>query len=126
MAGALRSVLVTRNDSTETPDERMRRIGVNEAFFRGMNERLQDLQQTWELGPESLDLVCECGDAACTERIRMSPDAYRGLRSDAALFAVVPGHEGRGVEEVVRRENGYYVVRKHPGEPERLARATEL
>jgi hypothetical protein len=120
---------VTRDASTEpsgeAPDERVRRIGVNEAFFRRMNERLEDLQEAWALGRGGLDLVCECGDVGCAERIQMSPSAYRELRADSTLFAVVPGHEAPDFEDVVSRVGGYAVVRKRPGEPQRIARVTD-
>ena len=44
---------------------------------------------------------------------------------DSALFAVKPGHEVEDVETVVERKDGYWVVRKAPGAPQRIARETD-
>jgi len=44
---------------------REERIGLNEAVFREVNERIEDLAETFDLRTQSLDLICECGDAAC-------------------------------------------------------------
>ena len=70
-------------------DERERRIGLNEATFREINERIEDLAATFEVG-ERLDLICECGNASCASRIEMSHEDYessgrtqRHLRSSA-------------------------------------------
>jgi hypothetical protein len=102
-------------------DERTRRIGLNEAIFREVNDQLEELEETFRPGREDLDLVCECGDANCEERVRLPRPDYRRLRSDSRLFAVVPGHEEPDVEEVVEHHKSYDVVRKHEGAPARIA-----
>ena len=103
--------------------ERTKRIGVNEAIFREVNERLKALETRFSL-VEPLDLVCECGDATCTERIEMPLEQYEALRSDSATFAIVPGHDVPGHEDVISTSDGYEVVRKRPGEAEAVAQAT--
>jgi hypothetical protein len=105
-------------------DERMRRVGLNEAVFREVNEQLEELEETFRPGREDLDLVCECGDPGCGERLRLPRPEYRRLRSDSRLFAVVPGHEQADVEDVVERHDGYDVVRKHEGVPAQIATET--
>ena len=105
-------------------DERVRRIGLNEAVFRQVNERIEELADTFGLG-ESLDLICECGNAHCTSRIEMSRDQYEQLRSDATTFAVISGHDIRDVEEVVARHRTFDVVRKTADDAERIAEATD-
>ena len=104
---------------------REERIGLNEAIFREVNERIEALAQTFELKEEPLDLVCECGDAACVQRITMSREESEQLRANAHLFAVHPGHEIPDVEEVVSRLKGYDVVSKNEGVPERVAEETD-
>jgi hypothetical protein len=106
-------------------DERGRRIGLNEAVFREVNERIEDLAQTFSLAARHLDFVCECGDSSCTQQIRMTSGEYEELRADPLLFAVYPGHETPDVEDVVDRRDGYDVVRKHEGEPARVAQSTD-
>jgi len=105
-------------------DERVRRIGLNEAVFRQVNERIEDLADTFGLGGQ-LDLICECGNATCTSRIEMTREEYEQLRSDATTFAVISGHEIEDVEEVVGRHRTYDVVRKTAAEAEQIAQATD-
>ncbi len=104
---------------------REERIGLNEAVFREVNERIKDLAETFDLKTQALDLICECGDAACVERISMTRAEYEELRSDAHQFAVHPGHVYPDVESVVARLKGYNVVRKSRGVPKQIAEQTD-
>jgi hypothetical protein len=104
---------------------REERIGLNEAVFREVNERIENLAETFELKDEPLDLVCECGDAACVRRISMTRAEYEQLRSEPHQFAVHPGHEYPDVEEVVDRRKGYDIVSKNEGIPEKIAERTD-
>jgi hypothetical protein len=92
--------------------EREERVGLNEAVFREVNERIEALAETFELGSQPLDLICECGDASCLRRISMTHGAYEQLRSDSHQFAVYPGHEAPDAEEVLERRGDYNIVRK--------------
>ena len=104
---------------------REERIGMNEAVFRDVNERIQDVATTFDLSSEPLDLICECGDAACVDRISLSRDEYEGIRADAHLFAVASGHVAPDVEEVVEERPGYDIVRKYKGTPAEIAQKTD-
>jgi hypothetical protein len=108
-----------------TDRERMRRIGLNEAIFREVNERVEAISDTLKAANDTLLLVCECGDSDCMERIQMPRVDYEELRSDPALFATVPGHAAESVESVVARRAAFDVVRKHRGLPEQLAVETD-
>jgi hypothetical protein len=101
------------------------RVGLNEAVFREVNERIEDLAERFNLQDRPLDLVCECGDENCTERISMTLAEYEELRKDSKQFAVYPGHEFHHVEEVVAHCRGYDVVRKQEGEAAKLAEASD-
>jgi hypothetical protein len=103
---------------------RDRRIGMNEALFREVNERLEELAQSFAQ-PETLDLICECGNASCASRIEMDRKEYEQVRSDSATFAIVKGHEIPDVEEIVERRKRYDVVRKIAGEAEEIAEKTD-
>jgi hypothetical protein len=105
--------------------DRARRIGLNEAAFRRVNEELESLAVRFEIDDRPLDLVCECGNADCNQRIKMSRREYEEVRADSALFALVSGHEIPDVETVVSRRASHIVVRKRPGEPERIAESTD-
>jgi hypothetical protein len=104
-------------------DERQRRIGLNEAVFREVNERIEEVNQTFDSG--ELVLVCECGNADCVEKISMTAPAYEELRSEPTHFAIVPGHEIPDVESLVERHEGYDVVKKDEGVPQRIAETTD-
>ena len=59
------------------------------------------------------------------DRITLTIDEYRELRSDPLLFAVLPAHEIPDVEDVVQQMSGWLVVRKKAGEAAAVARATD-
>jgi hypothetical protein len=106
-------------------DQRHERIGLNEAVFREVNERIREVGAPMQATDEQLDLVCECGLVDCAERIRMSVAEYERLRAEAHRFAVVPGHEFPDIERVIERAEGYDVVEKVAGDAAELAEKTD-
>jgi hypothetical protein len=104
---------------------REERVGLNEAVFREVNERIEALAETFELGSQPLDLICECGDASCMQRISMTHAEYEHLRSESHQFAVHPGHDVPDVEHVVERRGGYDIVRKDEGAARLVAEQTD-
>jgi hypothetical protein len=102
-------------------DERARRIGENEALYRSVNERIEDLNEAFGMVSESMTVVCECGKLECTQQIELEIPVFERVRADSALFIVVPGHELPDVEHVVERTETFNVVRKEPGGPAQLA-----
>jgi hypothetical protein len=107
-------------------DERIRRIGQNEALFRQVNEELERLTRgIAEIADETFHLVCECGDIDCQKRLVVAVRDYEAIRAESALFFVLPGHEKPSAEDVVAVGRAYNVVRKRPGGPEEIARATD-
>jgi hypothetical protein len=103
-------------------DERARRIGENEALYRSVNERIEDLNQAFGMVTSTMTAVCECGDAACAQQIDIPLADYERIRSDPTRFFIVPGHQEEGVEDVVEEHDGFVVVQKHGGGPAELAR----
>ncbi len=102
--------------------DRSERLARNEALFRSVNERVEEVVQP---GPtEAIDFLCECGDTECVEKITLTREEYESVRMDGAQFAIVAGHEIPAIESVVRRADGFLVVRKHPAEAE-IARETD-
>lgn len=104
---------------------REERIGLNEAVFREVNDRIDGLSETFQLGEQALDLICECGDASCVQRISMTHKEYEELRAESHYFAVCPGHEEPDVESVVARRGKYDIVAKDQGQPKRIAEQTD-
>jgi hypothetical protein len=102
--------------------DRGERLARNEAMFRSVNERVEEVVQP---GPtEAIDFLCECGDTECVEKITLTREEYESVRMDGAQFAIVSGHEIPAIERVVRRADRFLVVRKHPAEAE-IARETD-
>jgi hypothetical protein len=94
-------------------DFREKRLGLNEAIFREVNDRIEGLARLFHWGkPHPLDLVCECRKATCVERIEMSRAQYEALRAEDTHFAVYPGHADPEIERVISSHKGYEVVVK--------------
>ena len=108
-------------------DETQRRKAQNEAVFREVNERIEDVHRRFALedDDEGLQIVCECDRADCTERLEVSIDVYERVRSDSSCFFVSPGHEDPTVEDVVDSGGNYVIVRKRPGEARKVAAETD-
>lgn len=106
-------------------DERARRVGLNEAMFRTVNDEVHGLNERFAVIADPMSVVCECGSAVCTERFELRAAEYEQLRREPTHFAVKPGHEIPDVETVVERQAGYVVVQKLPGEPAEIARRTD-
>ncbi len=101
-------------------DEPKRGREANEVTFRNINEWVEELTPG-----RVLDVVCECDDMNCGEQFPVLIEVYERVRSDGTLFLVLPGHSDDSIEEVVERGDGYWVVRKDPGRPAAVARATD-
>ena len=114
-----------------TLDERKERIGKNEALFRAVNERVAELEaseselEAGSRAPESIEILCECGERDCVEQISLTLAEYERLREHSAHFAVIQGHEKPIAEDVVASTDRYHVVQKHAGGPMKLAAETD-
>lgn len=102
-------------------DEHAKNIGENEVVFREVNERLRELGEGFSLVSNTAEFVCECGQADCMERVRISLAAYEEIRSDPRRFFVIKGHELPEYERIVEEREEYLVVEKLPGGPAGIA-----
>jgi hypothetical protein len=89
-------------------ESREGRVARNEALFREVNERIEDVAQD----AETLILMCECGDLECRETLDMAPTEYEGVRGEGDLFLIIPAHQDLSLERVVKRGAGFLVVEK--------------
>jgi hypothetical protein len=105
--------------------ERGERIGQNEAIFRNVNEQIEGINKALSDLTQTMDVICECGDINCADRLMVTVPAYERVRSDATLFVVLPGHEQLDVEEVVDVRDSYNVVRKKDPAARRVAEETD-
>jgi hypothetical protein len=106
-------------------DERTKKVARNEAMYREVNERIEDLNEVFGEMSGEFVVVCECADPMCAEQIPLSREAYERTRANSAQFVLRPGHQTADVEEIVAAEAEYVVVEKHEGEPAALAQQTD-
>lgn len=74
-------------------------------FVREVNENIAQLGERFGLHEESLELICECGDPSCTERVAVPADEYEQLHA-ANRRIVATGH----VAGTSEPRDGYAVV----------------
>ena len=92
-------------------DAREHRLAQNEALFREVNERVEAVAS--HLSPhDEYQFLCECANADCTFRLTLSISTYEAIRADSKQFVVLPLHYTPEVEELVVKEDTYWVVRK--------------
>ena len=73
-------------------------------FVREVNENIAELGERFGLHEETLELICECGDSACGERVEVPADEYERLHgAGRRIVALV---HADGAEE----RPGYAVV----------------
>ena len=92
---------------------RKERLAHNENAFRELNESIEGSVQRRRTEDDLGGFVCECGDGECEDIVRLPLALYEEIREDSRLFFVTPGHEMPDAEDVVRRGDGHFVVRKH-------------
>jgi len=105
--------------------ERERRLALNEAMLREVNERVEDMTKTFESTTGTLEIFCECHDPACTERFSVPTNVYERVRSDPTHFLVRSGHEDPTVERVIETHESYVVVEKNGKDAKRVVEATD-
>jgi hypothetical protein len=105
-------------------DSRQQRVANNEALFRKVNERIEEVNEELESGGRS-NFLCECGDDDCTEPVSLTLAEYEEVRAEPTHFVIAPGHDAIDVERVVRETDRFAVVEKFTGEAGRIAVETD-
>jgi hypothetical protein len=94
-------------------DERDARLAENEAIFRDANEAIE--RRAAELDFSAVvPFLCECGDRACRELIRLEREDYARVRTRPTWFLILPEHEEIATTSgrVLERLDGYLIVEK--------------
>ena len=104
--------MIDRGECMPMDAARDERRARNEALFREVNERIEELSSDESEQEASLEVVCECGRNDCTELLELTRAQYEAVRSEPRRFIVVPGHEHTDTERVVERNSGFFVVEK--------------
>jgi hypothetical protein len=110
--------------SGETEDVRQIRLAKNEALFREVNERIEQLAEQRGSGDDHFNFVCECSHADCASQLELSRRAYEQVRAHPARFVVAEGHEIIEVDKVMDTLGSYVIVEKIEA-AELVARATD-
>jgi len=93
------------------------RAARNEDRFRRLNERLHALSehaQREQLAMATERFVCECAQGNCTTVVELTTDEYESVRATPTRFLVCPdaAHTSPDLEEIVERQDRYWVVQK--------------
>jgi hypothetical protein len=94
--------------------ERELKIAHTEALFRDVNERIAESAKRFN--SDDTDLVGECADPECADRVHATIEEYERVRADATRFLLVPGHEDIEVERVVKRPHRRLAIVKKVNE----------
>lgn len=106
-------------------EEQSRRVGMNEALFREVNEQIRSLNDEFVAQDGAITVICECGDSECTERLELRLSEYERVRADSLTYVIATGHVFPSVERVVERADGYEIVQKQDGPAAELSEETD-
>jgi hypothetical protein len=82
-----------------------------QALFRAVNEQTLTVIASNALG-RLTEVLCECSDDECIERIPLSTEEYDRVRLFPTRFLVRPGHISPETDRLVERTERYTVVEK--------------
>jgi hypothetical protein len=105
-------------ERTDSEKERGDRAARNEALFRRVNERLEDVDEAFQVVRDDAEFVCECASLDCAELIPLTLPDYEAVRRVPTQFVIKPGHLLPDDERIVERHGQYLIVEKvgHAGE----------
>jgi hypothetical protein len=103
-----------KRETQDTQSLPMVRAARNQALCRDVNERIEELAESFAVEISYRNFICECADTECSEPIRMTVAEYEAVRADPTLFVVFPSaeHVVPAVEDVVSRDERYWTVGK--------------
>ena len=81
----------------------------NQVIFREVNERVREVVALPLTAGEQVEFLCECGDEACIETIRLDLEEYEAVRASTRRFIMLPGHQD-GIGEATVHTSGRFVV----------------
>jgi hypothetical protein len=105
-------------------DSRSVRLAQNEGVFRAGNEAIDSNRAA--VGREApRAYLCECGDAACFDRVSLTGGEYEAIRAHPARFFVAPGHENLSAAEIVVEETVRYPVVEKQADARKVVESTD-
>jgi len=92
--------------------EREQRLATNEAYFRDVNERVQEHVKDVAGAHATFNILCECSSLACAERIPVTAAEYEEAHRNPRQFIVALGHAQLEIEESVVQTDRFEIVCK--------------
>ena len=92
-------------------DEVQRRVAVNEAALRQVNEAIERGEWPAEEG-QRVAFRCECARLGCDQVIELTIGDYERVRSHPRRFVLVQGHEVAAEDTLLESGAGWVVVEK--------------
>ena len=93
---------------------------------RPTNAKIRELEDGFASDTSDYDLVCECGQEGCGERVAVPTTLYDEARRDGERLLVARGHERPDRERIVAKHPSFTVVapaEARPAAPLRMAAA---
>ena len=85
-------------------------MAKTESLFRDVNERIATAAGGF--GSDDAEIVCECADPTCVDRVEVPLEIYEEVRSEPTTFILAKGHEERSIEKVVETRSRFQIVEK--------------
>ncbi len=117
---ALHPEVIRAEEATLTPVPRRapellgalhRDAAAVESHFRRLNEHL--VEPVGAGHDRLFGFVCECAAEECIEPVQLTLAEYFEVHADPRMFVIAPYHDLPPVEDVVRKHDGWWVVRKY-------------
>ena len=83
----------------------------SQVLFRQLNDQIRVLADGFGLSSEC-ELVCECVDRACFERVNVPFKDYEMARRFPTRFVVKAGHVAEDAERVIQELDGFVIIEK--------------
>jgi hypothetical protein len=93
-------------------NSREQRLARNENLFREINERVREIATVHGADLHLYEFYCECSNTDCTLRVELHLRDYEGVREHGNRFLIAPGHNLPDIEEIVERNEGWWVIEK--------------
>jgi hypothetical protein len=96
----------------------------NEALFREVNDRIEDVSHSVAPDDAAMEFLCECDRADCRENVSLTRAEYEAVRAVPTHFIVLPYHQDPRIEHVAATSERFLVVEKE-GKAARLAQESD-
>ena len=98
---------------------------INQTIFREMNEWTQEASAREGLVRSMDTYICECGDAGCSDPIRLTRSEYEDIRSEPTRFALALNHENPEIDSLITENERFATIEKSFGSALRIARESD-